>query len=120
MIKKISSNRKINNGYFANLIELANKINSSTDELVKSFITEEWNTFCSDKIQNWTSLFSRKLCYEEKNTNFFNNYLDNYYESNTGKNTETEQTNDEAKEEDESNKENNLVETVLKLINLIV
>lgn len=57
-------------------------------------------------------MFSRKLCYEEKNTNFFNNYLDNYYESNTGKNAETEQTNED-KEEDEANKENNLVEIVI-------
>lgn len=94
------------------MIELSNKINSSTDELIKSFITEDWKTFCSDKIQNWANLFSRKLCYEEKNNNFFNNYFDNYYESNNGKTAESEQTSNETKEADEANKENNLVEIV--------
>ncbi len=97
------------------MIELSNKINSSADDLIKSFITDEWKTFCSDKIQNWANLFSRKLCYEEKNTNFFNNYFDNYYESNTAKNSETEQTSNENKETDQENEnlKNNLIEVVL-------
>ena len=91
---------------------MSNKINSSTEDLIKSFITEEWSTFCTDKVQNWSNLFSRKLCYEEKNTSFFNNYFDNYYEASTGKG-ESEQTGNENKDnEDDSNKENNLQENV--------
>ena len=58
-------------------------------------------------------MFSRKLCYEEKNNNFFNNYFDSYYESNAGKTAESEQTRNETKEADEANKENNLVEIVI-------
>jgi len=112
LIQIWSSNRKINNGYFANLIEIANKINSLNDDLIKSFISEEWKVFCNDKIQNWSNLFTRKLCYEEKNTNFFNNYFDNYYESTATKSIEQEKSNNENKESDESNKENNVLENV--------
>lgn len=110
---KKSSNRKINNGYFAILIELSNKINQSNEESIQSFLTDDWNNFYNDKILNWSNLFTRKLCYEEKNTNFFNNnYFENYYDT-AGKQVESEQS--ENQNNDESNKENE-DENVIKLI----
>ena len=82
-----SSNRKINKGYFPILIELANKINSNKEEIIIGYLTKEWKDFNNDKIKNWSILFNRKLCYEEKSSNFFKNYYDDYTMKSTNQDT---------------------------------
>jgi len=92
----------MNKGYFPILIELANKINASKEDIIMSYLTKEWNDFYTDKIQNWSNLFNRKLCYEEKSGNFFNNYYDDY----TPKTTTQDATNNENENNDNENEDN--------------
>lgn len=66
-----NSNRKINHGYFAILIELCYKISqmdvSSNSSFKESYFTPEWHSFVQEKVCYWKKLFERKLCVPETN-----------------------------------------------------
>ena len=100
-----SSNRKINRGFFPILIELANKIQASKEDIIIGYLTKDWNSFYNDKILNWSNLFNRKLCYEEKSGNFFDNYYDN--DVKTSNNQEEGNNENETNENEENKEENN-------------
>jgi hypothetical protein len=88
---------------------LANKINANKEELVISYLTKDWNNFYNNKIINWSNLFNRKLCYEEKTSNFFNDYSDYDYPRNSNQessNNENENVEDNTEKEDKQKNEN--------------
>ena len=91
---------------------MANKINASKEDLIVGYLSNDWNTFYDDKILNWSNLFNRKLCYEEKSGNFFGDY----YEYDANKNTTTQETNNEKEtnEYEDNKEENNENENVKK------
>ena len=87
---------------------MANKINANKEDLIVGYISNEWNTFYSDKIQNLSNLFNRKLCYEEKSGNFLN-YFYEFENKNTTPENNNEEENNENEEYKEENNENNNV-----------
>lgn len=74
--KNLSSNRKINNGYFAYLIEISHKISLITDEKITVYFDSEWNTFIKERVGSWLNMFNRKLCYEDKTSNVFTSSIE--------------------------------------------
>ena len=90
---KISSNRKINNGYFAHLIDFSQRISLIKDEKITSNFTPEWTNFITEKVNNWMNLFNRRLCYEDKTKSFFMNSMEKHEEENDNKETEEKNEN---------------------------
>lgn len=116
LTKNLSSNRKINKGYFSTLIELANKIHGVKEDLITNYLTKEWNSFYEDKMSYWSNLFNRKLCYEEKSASgLFNNYGNNY-DSTDNKNSSINTTEKENNENNENEEEDNKNENVKILL----
>lgn len=87
-----NSNRKINNGYFAYLIDFSQKISLIKDEKITIYFSNDWNNFVSEKVNSWMNLFNRRLCYEDKTNSFFISSLDKNEESNENENNNKEET----------------------------
>ncbi len=63
-----NSGRKINNGYFAVLIELCHKISlieSNNPNFKNNYSTPRWENFLKEKVNYWRRLFDRRLCVPE-------------------------------------------------------
>lgn len=63
-----NSGRKINNGYFAVLIELCHKISlieSNNSNFKNNYSTPKWENFLKEKVNYWRRLFDRRLCVPE-------------------------------------------------------
>jgi hypothetical protein len=65
LLYNISSNRKINKGYFPILIDISHLINSLNDPSIRDLFTSEWQQFIEEKVNPWFKLFERKLCVQE-------------------------------------------------------
>lgn len=71
-----SSERTINRGYWASMVDICKKINDSTDNEIRfhlkgtsittsyniNYIIDDWARFYIEKITSWKKLFTRKLC----------------------------------------------------------
>jgi hypothetical protein len=60
-----NSNRKINHGYFAILIELCYKIYNLPTNSLKKYFSPEWENYVQNEVISWKKLFERKLCTPE-------------------------------------------------------
>lgn len=76
--------------------------------MIVSYLHKDWNDFYNNKIINWSNLFNRKLCYEEKNSNIFNDIseMDFPKTNNTNELSNNENESNENTEEKQDNKEN--------------
>ena len=58
-------------------MEISNKINQVHEDNTHYILAQEWKDFYNEKIENWFVLFNKKLCYEEKKNDFFEDKLEN-------------------------------------------
>lgn len=86
---------------------MANKIQANKEDIILSYQNKEWNNFYDDKILNWSNLFNKKLCYEEKSS-----FLNNFYDLDS-KEIETNENENEEKQEKEENNNENVMRKIL-------
>jgi hypothetical protein len=100
-----NSNRRINHGYFAILIELCHKLSSiEVTGLKENYFTEEWHLFVNEKVHYWKKLFERKLCVPEAHSptqvDEFSSHIE---EVPTKEHSKNEEINEENSKNEESN-----------------
>jgi hypothetical protein len=102
-----NSNRKINHGYFAILIELCHKIYTLPSHSLKKYFSPEWESFVEIEVVNWKKLFERKLCTPES-TFVTDDFITSHHTQSSDTNADEDQKREEAtsQEESEYNAEN--------------
>jgi hypothetical protein len=59
------SSRTIKRGYFPVVVDLANSIRQSSDQIIKSLSNEDWQLFTETVVDPGIKMFERKLCVHE-------------------------------------------------------